>query len=417
MARSRVLVLATGFFLCLLIVGPGGAHANDVSDPAPAAEAWTGVDRQQYRVADGEVGWSDTFVDVVQQYGVEYSDAVAVAEAARPVFDVRDIRADQSYRAYINPWLGEAQYLLYRVSAVKHVLFDIQNPTNTRIVKRPVSHQWATVQGRIEGSLYETLTNQNAHPLLALRLSEVFAWQIDFFRLRAGDSLRILYEKRQIAGEQVAPGEILAAVITHRGERYYGFRFENGEGPDYFNRKGESLQRQLLKAPLRYTRISSGFSNSRYHPVLKERRPHHGTDYAAPRGTPVQAVGQGTVQFAGYDGPNGNYVKIRHNGTYSSGYLHLSDIAEGVRPGAVVQQGETIGYVGSTGLSTGPHLDYRLWKRGQAVDPYTIELPPSRPVRPQYQEAFERQVQAMMQQLNRPRTLAHRPLSSSMPTS
>ncbi len=418
MASIRLVPLGLGAILFVLLVGPVEGAAGRAGPPEPASEAgaWTGIDAEQYRVQTGTVRRAETFVDVVQRYGLDYSSAVEVAEAARSVFDVRDIRTDHAYRVYVNPWLGEAQYLLYRVRAAEHILFDLQNPSNTRVVERPVTRRWATVKGPIDGSLYETLTNQEAHPLLALRLSEVFAWQIDFFRLRAGDSLRVLYEQRYVGGEKRAPGEILAAVLTHRGERYYGFRFDNGDGPAYFNRTGESLRRQLLKAPLRYTRISSGYSNSRMHPILNERRPHRGVDYAAPRGTPVRAVGSGTVQFASYKGANGNYVKVRHNGTYTSGYLHLARFADGVHPGASVQQGETIGYVGSTGRSTGPHLDYRLWKRGQPVNPYAIELPPSRPVLPQHQDAFEEKVEAMLEHLRRSPTLADR-LSTGGPSS
>jgi len=154
-----------------------------------------------------------------------------------------------------------------------------------------------------------------------------------------------------------------------------------------------------LKAPLRFSRISSRFTNRRYHPVLKRYRPHHGTDYAAPTGTPVHSVGDGVVQFAAYKGYNGNYVKVRHNATYTTGYLHLSRIADGIRPGTRVQQGETIGYVGNTGLSTGPHLDYRFWKNGQAIDPYSVELPPARPVAPQHMTAFRYVVDGLQEYL------------------
>ena len=418
MPFTRLVQLGMGALLLVLVAGPSRGATATPSPPEPTSEAasWTGINVEQYRVQNGTVRRADTFVDVVQRFGLDYSSGVQVAEATRSVFDVRSMRAGQPFRVYVNPWLGEPQYLLYRVSAAEHVLFNLQNPSDTRVVKRPVTRRWSTVKGPIEGSLYETLTSQNAHPLLALQLSEVFAWQIDFFRLRAGDSLRVLYEQRYIGGEKGAPGDILAAAITHRGERYYGFRFDNGDGPAYFNREGESLRRQLLKAPLRYTRISSGYSNSRMHPILNERRPHRGVDYAAPRGTPVRAVGSGTVQFATYKGANGNYVKVRHNGTYTSGYLHLSDFADGVHAGASVQQGETIGYVGSTGRSTGPHLDYRLWKRNQPVNPYAIELPPSRPVRPQHQAAFQRQVQAMMKHLHRSPTFADR-LATGSPSS
>ena len=234
-----------------------------------------------------------------------------------------------------------------------------------------------------------------------MRLSEVFAWQIDFFRIQRGDRFRVVYEERTVDGTTIGPGDIVAAYFVHRGRTYYAYRFDDGEGSEYFDENGQSLRRELLKAPLRFSRISSRFTNRRFHPVLKRYRPHHGTDYAAPTGTPVLSVGDGTVQFAAYKGYNGNYVKIRHNATYTTGYLHLSRIADGLRPGATVKQGDTIGYVGSTGLSTGPHLDYRFWKNGTAIDPYSVELPPARPVAPQHMTAFRNVVDGLYEQLMR----------------
>ena len=354
-----------------------------------------GVQAGRYIVKNGRVDRAETFSDLLDDYGVDYQTVLALAEAAEPAFDVADLRAGRSYRAYINPWLQQPRYFVYQVNAARYVVFDVRRPEDSYVGTRPVERTWETVSGTVDGSLYEALVENGGHPLLALRLSEVFAWQIDFFRLRANDTVRLIYEKRTIDGATVQPGDIVAAHVRHRGEDYYAFRFEGAAGDaEYYNRAGQSLRRQLLKAPLQYSRISSGFTNSRYHPILKERRPHHGTDYAAPRGTPVRSVGSGVVQFAGYDGPNGNYVKIRHNSTYASGYLHLSDIA--VAPGERVTQGETIGYVGSTGRSTGPHLDYRLWKHGTAVNPYAIELPPSQPVPVQHQEAFRKTVATLL---------------------
>ena len=384
-----------------------GCHAGSTAPPSRAdvSSATTEVDADpfgiqagRYTVKTGRVDRAETFSDLVDEYGLDYQTILALSDAAQPEFEVEDLRAGRPYRVYINPWLQQAQYFVYQISPLRYVVFDVRHPERTRIETRSVEHKWATVSGTVDGSLYETLVEDGGHPLLALRLSEVFAWQIDFFRLRAGDQFRLIYEKRFIAGERVQPGDIVAAYVRHRGEDFYAFRFQGGDtDAEYFNREGQSLRRQLLKAPLQYSRISSGFSNSRYHPILKEYRPHHGTDYAAPRGTPVRSVGSGVVQFAGYDGPNGNYVKIRHHGTYTSGYLHLSDIAVG--PGESVSQGETIGYVGSTGRSTGPHLDYRLWKHGTAVNPYTLELPPSQPVPIAYQDAFRKTVEALFPHL------------------
>ena len=372
---------------------------NSTSSAPATSTNQFGFPADQYTIKRGRVGRTETFSDLLDEHGAHYQTILALAEAAEPIFEVEDLRAGQPYRVYVNPWLQQAQYLVYQISTRRHIVFDVQFPEKTYMRTRPVEHQWETLAGTVDGSLYETIVRNDGHPLLALRLSEVFAWQIDFFRLRAGDSFRVVYEKRAIGGEQVQPGDIVAAHVRHLGEDYYAFRFESGEGKaEYFNRKGHSLRRQLLKAPLQYSRISSGFTNRRFHPVLKEYRPHHGTDYAAPRGTPVRSVGSGVVQFAGYDGPNGNYVKIRHNGTYSSGYLHLSGIS--VTPGETVDQGVTIGYVGSTGRSTGPHLDYRLWKHGTAVDPYTLELPPSQPVSLQHRDAFRRTVEALLPRLH-----------------
>lgn len=368
-------------------VGPSPRASAAV--PSDESEAQFGIEADKYAVDTKRVRPHQTFSDVVEPYGVSQQQVLRLVRAVRSSFDVRQMKAGRPYRVYVNPWLEEARFLVYEIDATRYVLFDLKKPSQSRVDQQAVQRRWTVVRGTIESTLFETLTAENAHPELALRLSEVFAWQMDFFRIRNGDSFRILYERRIVNGEQVSPGKILAACINHRGEPYCGFRFNDGQGAQFFDQSGQSLRRSLLKAPLRFTRISSGYSRNRYHPILKRHRPHRGTDYAAPNGTPVHSVGAGRVVKAGYYGANGNYVKIRHNGTYTSGYLHLSVIADGVEPGANVEQGETIGYVGSTGRSTGPHLDYRLWKRDQAVDPYELELPPSRPVNPQYQEEFE----------------------------
>ncbi len=399
LSRVPALLLIAGLLLaCETGSTAVSPEAQPSSRPAPPPTDRFGMQAARYTVETGRVGRAETFSDLLAEYGVEYRTILALADAAKPAFDVQDLRAGRPYRVYVNPWLQRPQYVVYQASAARYVVFDVQRPEQSRTATRPVERTWETVSGTVDGSLYEALVENGGHPLLALRLSEVFAWQIDFFRLRANDTFRIVYERRTIDGEPVQPGDIVAARVRHRGNDYDAFRFEGTAGEaEYYNRDGQSLRRQLLKAPLQYSRISSGFTNRRFHPILKEYRPHHGTDYAAPRGTPVRSVGSGVVQFAGYDGPNGNYVKIRHNGTYASGYLHLSDIA--VASGERVDQGETIGYVGSTGRSTGPHLDYRLWKHGAAVNPYTLDLPPSQPVPLQHQQAFRKTVATLLPRL------------------
>lgn len=397
------IVAAVGLGFVFLTLGPSSSGANsDGSAEVERSETSVdrfGISRSQYAVKEGRVERAETVSDLLATYGVDYQTVYDLLESVRPTFEAADVRAGNPYRVYVNPWLGSPQFFVYEITPTRYIVFDLLQPERSRVETRTVRRQWETVEGTINGSLYKTLVDEGGHPLLALRLSEVFAWQIDFFRIRRGDQFRVVFERRSVDGENLQPGDVVAAYVEHLGKEYYAFRFDTGEGAEYFNREGESLRRQLLKAPLKYSRISSRFTNRRFHPVLKQYRPHHGTDYAAPRGTPVRAVGSGVVQFAGYRGPNGNYVKIRHNGTYTSGYLHLSDIASGVHPGATVDQGETIGYVGSTGRSTGPHLDYRLWKRGTAVDPYELELPPSQPVPIQYRDEFRQRMEALLPRL------------------
>jgi murein DD-endopeptidase MepM/ murein hydrolase activator NlpD len=358
-----------------------------------------GLPSHQFKTVEERVQRRETFSDMLNEHNVSYQRIVALAEASRDVYDVRRIVAGRPYRVYVNEWLQEAAFIVYRPTATQYVVYDIQHPERSYVGQRSVSVSWDTASGIITSSLYQTLTAQGAHPGLALRLSEVFAWQVDFFRIQRGDRFRVVYEKRHLGDTELPPGDIIAARFEHEGRDYYAFRFDAPNQRSYFDEKGNSMRRQLLKSPLRYRRISSHFSRSRLHPVTGQRRAHLGTDYAAPTGTPVRTVGDGVVLVASYDRSNGYWVKIRHNSTYTTGYLHLSRFAKGVRPGKRVKQGDVIGYVGSTGLSTGPHLHYHFWKHGVPIDARSVDLPPSEPVYPQYRSAFNAMVADMRPQL------------------
>ena len=358
-----------------VLLALGALPAMSAPPPDAASGARYGLSADGLEVVRGEVQPRETFADLLVNRGVPYATIVRLAEETRETFDVRDIQAGKPYRVYLNPWTEKAAYLVYRPNAVEYVVFDVRHPSDSYVGRRPVEVRWRTARGTITSSLYETMVEAGAHPGLVLQLSEVFAWQIDFFRIRKGDRFRVVYEERTVD-------------VTHRGDTYRGLRFDTGSDIEFYDREGNSLRRALLKAPLQFSRISSRFTNRRMHPVLHEYRPHHGTDYAAPRGTPVRSVGDGEVLFAAYKGANG------------------TDFADGIRRGARVSQGDVIGYVGSTGRSTGPHLDYRLWKHGTAVDPYRIEMPPSRPVPPQHRAAFERVARDLLEYLRSPAMLA-----------
>jgi murein DD-endopeptidase MepM/ murein hydrolase activator NlpD len=230
-----------------------------------------------------------------------------------------------------------------------------------------------------------------------MELSSIYAWTIDFFRIQKGDHFKIVYEEKFVENEFIGIGRVYAALFNHANEDFYAFYFEEEENyGDYFDDEGAALRKAFLRAPLNYSRISSSYSKRRKHPVTGRIKAHLGTDYAAPTGTPILSTANGTVTEARYKRNNGNYVKVRHNSTYSTQYLHMSKIKSGIRPGVYVKQGEVIGYVGSTGLATGPHVCYRFWKNGRQVDPYKQKLPPSKPVKKENLEAYTMLKDSMM---------------------
>jgi len=390
------------FFLPLLLVGAAvmalwyirSRPIDAPSEPARSAvfrpitivyDAF-GIEEDAFERSTHRIRRGETFADILTRYEVPYADVLALAEAARDVFNVRRLQAGRPLHIYRDS--TGARVFVYQPDPVRYVVFDLREPVRVYTGRRAVERVLRTAQGVIESSLYETLQAADADPELAIRLSEIFAWQIDFYRIQRGDRFVALYEETLIDGEPVGIERVLAARFQHMGEDFYAFRFEHDGGVDYYDEAGRNLRKAFLKAPLRYSRITSRYSLRRFHPVQKRYKPHLGTDYAAPAGTPVYATGDGVVIEAGYTRYNGYYVKIRHNAVYTTGYLHFSRIAKGIRPGVRVRQGQVIGYVGSTGLATGPHVCYRFWKNGRQVDPLREQLPPGEPVPDSLRDAF-----------------------------
>ena len=256
-------------------------------------------------------------------------------------------------------------------------------------------------QGIVVSSLWESATESGMDSELIVQLAEIFAWQIDFNReLRSNDRWRIVVEQEFVRGEPIGWGDILSAEYINEGELYQAVLFrQDGENIGYFDAEGESLRKMFLKSPIKFGRITSGFNRRRFHPILKIRRPHLGVDYGARRGTPVMAVGDGKVTLASWRGGAGNTIKIRHNSIYRTAYKHLHKFAKGIRPGKRVKQGQIIGYVGSTGLSTGPHLHYEFYKYGKFVDPLKQKFPSAKPVAENLKMAFLEQSKSFFSQL------------------
>jgi len=264
---------------------------------------------------------------------------------------------------------------------VDYVVYQMTDRLRIYKEKKPIVTQIKTASGVINSSLWNAMTEQALSPNLVMDLYEIYQWSIDFFGIQKGDKFRVIYEENFVYGKSIGIGRIFAAQFVHAKEDFYAFRFTQNNEDSYFNEKGKSLKTAFLKAPLVYNRISSVFSNSRFHPVLKIRRPHHGVDYAAPKGTPVVSIGDGTVIAKAYQAAGGgNYLKIKHNSAYTTSYMHLSKFGAGIANGVRVKQGQVIGYVGSTGLSSGPHLDYRVFMNGTPIDPLKMKAPPTDPI-------------------------------------
>ncbi len=237
------------------------------------------------------------------------------------------------------------------------------------------------------------MREEGVSPLLIVSLSDIYAWTIDFFGLQKGDRFRVLYTEKVCDGEVIAVDTVHYAIFSHAGKDLPMIMFDQKDGGNlWWNEKGESMRKAFLKAPLSYSRVSSGFSYARKHPVTRKVQPHTGVDYAAPKGTPVMSIGDGKVTSVKYEGAGGNTVRIKHNSVYSTAYLHLSKFAKGLKVGQRVRQGEVIGYVGSTGRSTGPHLDFRVWKNGAPINPLKMDSPPAEPIRKENMEAFKQVV-------------------------
>ena len=261
------------------------------------------------------------------------------------------------------------------------MVFDLRGDYNVTLGENPVEWRRKELKGIVESSLWIAMQKYGADPQLAVVLSNIFGWTIDFFGLQKEDEFRVIYEQEYVDGQSLLNFNVLGASFHHGDSTYYAIPFVQEGEKLYYSQYGNSLEGAFLKAPLDFFRISSRFSNSRFHPVLKRYRAHHGVDYAAPTGTPVYAIGSGKVIAKGYQPQGGgNYVKIKHNSVYTTTYMHLSRFAKGIKVGTFVEQKQTIGYVGATGLATGPHLDFRVFENGKPINPLTIKSQPKKPI-------------------------------------
>jgi len=378
---KRVLFLISVFLLLILFSTHINPPASQIgSSPAPS-EGTTGEMPRDIpvtsRLIEDVVKRGETMYDIFQKYGLDIQELLRLREASAGIHRLRNIVAGKPYKIELAPD-NSVLSLTYQIDddvLLNVTRFDPEFRAEKIVI--PYEKKERSLGGIIENNLYETLGNDGESALLAYALSDIFSWDIDFTTdLRKGDTFRFVVEELWLGGRFKRFGEVLAAEFVNDGTTYRAFRYEGPDGRGgYYDDEGKSLQRSFLKAPLSYRRISSGFTFNRMHPILKIRRPHLGIDYVAPQGTPVSALGDGTVQFAGYKGANGNLVILKHSKGFTTYYGHLGKIRTGIRRGVRVAQGDVIGYVGSTGYATGPHLDFRMKQANRFVNPLKVHIP------------------------------------------
>lgn len=357
-----------------------------------------------FDIVEGTLRNGEIFTTLLTKLGMDQKDAYTLAQNVADKFDTRKMKAGNDWTAYYeadSTEIKSLRYLVYEENKVDMTVFQCFDSLTCWRVSKPVDIQRVYSDVRISSSLWNDMRKAGVSPLLIIDLSEIYAWTVDFFGLQDGDRFRVIYDRQVVDSEVVAIGNIWYAQFDRDSVSLPAIRFDQGDsGNVWWNAKGESLKKAFLKAPLKFSRISSGFSYHRMHPIYHTVRAHTGVDYAAPSGTPVMALGDGTVISKGWGGGGGNTVKIRHNSVYTTGYLHLSRYASGLHVGQRVSQGEVIGYVGMTGSATGPHLDFRVWKNGTPVNPLTIESPSAEPIKKENLPALDSVYKARLHEMD-----------------
>ncbi len=349
---------------------------------------------------------SATFVEAMRYFGVATSTAQEIINSSQDKYNLAKIVSGRELALTFDTFSGDLEKVVYKIDIDNRLVVDNsqedESSWTAKVEAIPYEIRERSAGGVISKSLYQTIVNQDLDERLALALAEAFAWQIDFAAdIQEDDSFKVVYEERYLDGVYAMPGKILAASFMNAGESFKGFYFDGSDKTraGHYDADGAALQKEFLKSPLQYKYISSGYSLARFNPITKKVSPHRGIDYAAPSGTPAVSVGDGTVIQAGWNGYYGISVTVRHNDTYKTVYGHFSRLAKGIKVGAKVKQGQVVGYVGSTGLSTGPHLHYEMHKFTAYVNPFKVEIPPGDPVNEADRAAFEEVVKKYTSQI------------------
>ncbi len=405
------LLIAAGVLFAILSSSSDVEYTADApkEEPLPLVNYFFGFDDASHEISHDTIKNGQFIADILLPY-LDYPKIESLLKNSSEHFDARRIKTGRPYHIISSKdSTARGIALVYEEDAVNYTILHIEDSLYASKGEKQIEVREAKASGVIESSLYLTLTQQGLSQALAMEMAEIFAWSIDFYRLQKGDSFEVMYDQRFIEDQFIGIGDIKACTFTHKEKVFEAYAFVQNEKRDYFDEEGEGLRKAFLKSPLKFGRMTSGYSGRRFHPVQKRFKAHKGTDYAAPKGTPILSTGDGTVIDSKYRGGNGNYVKIRHNSTYTTQYLHMSKRAVSV--GDVVKQGDVIGYVGSTGLATGNHVCYRFWKNGEQVNHRQEEFPSTDPILPENMERFLEEIEKLKARLQSNDALALRLIS------
>lgn len=399
-----VIVLLTTILSC-------NKSADKVENKTPIKKVKTkaensdfGFNFADFNVVQDTVRKGDTFGTIINKQNIGGRKVFEIVESVKDTFDVRIIKPNRIYTMLRSKnKTNKLEVFVYQPDALSYYIFDLRDSVIVAHKKtRPITIRRRTIGGVVKGSLSETLGDAGVEAALASRITKIYSWSIDFFKLKKGDRYGITFTERFI-NDSIYDGvdELEASFFEYKGKLVYAFPFVQNESSgtvEYYDEDGKTLKNFFLKTPIKFSRITSRFTMNRFHPVQHRWKAHKGTDYAAPTGTPITTTASGVVEQAGYTAGNGNYVKVKHNGTYSTQYLHMSKIL--VRRGQHVNQGDVIGRVGSTGLATGPHVCYRFWKNGVQVDALRLNLPSGEPMTGGNKERFLKKITPLKRELD-----------------
>ncbi|HSJ67890.1 MAG TPA: peptidoglycan DD-metalloendopeptidase family protein [Anditalea sp.] len=361
-------------------------EADDVEE---LEEILYGIRINELEIAEGFVEKNQTLSTILSPFNVPYQIIDELAKRSKEIFDVRKIASNKKYTILTPKDSSKAQFFIYEPNPAEYVVFRLDT-VDIYKESKPVEIRTREVAGTINRSLYDDMVAEGVSLSVINKFADLYGWSINFQAVQKGDKFKVVYNEKLVENEVVGVENIQIAYFESSGRPYYAIPFEQNGELAFYDQDGNSFKKAFLRDPLEYTRISSRYNLKRFHPVQKRYKPHLGTDYAARTGTEIRTVGDGVVVDAKFSSANGNYVKIKHNGTYTTQYLHMSKIASGMKPGTRVSQGQVIGYVGSTGLATGPHLCFRFWKNGKQEDWLKEEIPPSEPILKENRMAFDR---------------------------